>query len=63
VFGERHESPDLDDPVDLIDVPTSVAAEKGEPLRSLLRLVRLHGEAHAALQAHLRGARYRFNEP
>jgi hypothetical protein len=63
VFGERHESPYLDDPVDLIDVPTSGAAENGEPLRSLLRLVRLHGEAHAALQAHLRGARYQFNEP
>jgi hypothetical protein len=44
-------------------VPTTVAADNGEPLRSLLDLVRLHGEPHAALQAHLSGARYRFDEP
>jgi hypothetical protein len=63
VFGERHESPYLDDPVDLIDVPTTVAANNGLSLRTLLDLVRLHGEPHAALRAHLRGARYRFDEP
>jgi hypothetical protein len=63
VFGERSEAPYLDDPVDRIDVPTTIAAENGEPLRSLLRLVRLHGEPHAALQAHRRGTPYLFNEP
>jgi hypothetical protein len=63
VFGERLESAYLEDPVDLIDVPTTVAAEDGTRPGSLLQLVRLHGEPHAGLQAHLRGEEHRFDEP
>jgi hypothetical protein len=63
LFGERHESPYLLDPIGPLDVPTSVGAEDGAALRSLLDLVRLHGEAHDALEAHLRGVIFSFTEP
>jgi hypothetical protein len=63
LFGERHESAYLEDPVDLIDVPMTVAAEGGRPLRSLVQLVRMHGDRHAGLEAHLQGTQYRFDEP
>lgn len=63
LFGERHESPYLEEPVDVIDVPTSVAAENGEPLRSLLPAVRLYGERHAGFDAYVRGLSYAFDEP
>lgn len=64
VFGERLETDYLDAPIDaVIDVPTSLVAEAGQSLLTLLSLVRFRDEPHAELEAWSRGERFAFEQP
>lgn len=63
LFGPYIESGYTDVPLDAVDLPTSVSAEDATALRGLLPLVRLFGEPHPALEAHLVGDIFDFVEP
>jgi hypothetical protein len=49
--------------VSTLDVPTSITAEAGRPLTSLLDIVRFVGDPHGALDAWQQGRSFSFAEP
>ena len=63
IFGELWEGPYDVEPVSVHDVPTTISAEDGRPLTSLLERVRLYGEPHAGLEAWESGIELTFEEP
>jgi hypothetical protein len=63
LFGPRVAAPYLVEPVSTLDVPTSITAEAGRPLTSLLDIVRFVGDPHGALDAWQQGRSFSFAEP
>jgi len=63
ILGPRVGAPYLAEPVSDIDIPTSVAAERGQALHALPQLIRYRGEPHAEFEAWQRGETLAFVEP
>ena len=63
LFGEYWESPFDIRPLSLHDVPTSVSADRGGILITLLDRVRLPGQLHSALEAWRLNIDLTFDEP
>jgi RES domain len=63
IFGTRIMAPYLYEPIDLVDVPTSITAEDGRPLHSLIDLVRYQGQPHPELRAWEKREPFQFDEP
>jgi hypothetical protein len=62
LFGRRALAPYQAEPIDLSDVPGSVAGEDARPVDGLSGLIRHRGEAHPALEAYLAGDELVFAE-
>ena len=63
IFGERVAAGYLDTPIAVLDVPTSIVSDQGQPPRSLHPLVRRVGQTHAGLAAWESAAAFSFGEP
>lgn len=64
LFGRRAAAPYLTDPVDIIDVPASIVADRARPDASLVNVTRHRGvRTHAELSAYKRGEDFVFSEP
>jgi RES domain-containing protein len=63
LFGRRVLAPYQAEPIDLSDVPGSVAGEDARPVDGLSGLIRHRGEAHVALESYLAGDEFVFMEP
>jgi hypothetical protein len=63
LFGPRVAAPYLTVPVSTLDIPSSITAEAGQPLVSLLDIVRFTGDLHPALDAWQQGTTFAFVEP
>lgn len=60
IFGERTPIPYLWTPVDSVDLPACVLAERSQPPAEISPLVRHRGEPHRGLEEWEAGRRFRF---
>jgi hypothetical protein len=63
LFGPSVGAPYLVEPISPIDVPASITAHGGRPIRTLIGSVRYRRERHRALEAWRRGESVSFAEP
>jgi hypothetical protein len=63
LFGPRVAAPYLTKPVSELDIPASITADRGQPLLSLVSVVRFKGDPHVELEAWGRGRPFEFSEP
>ena len=63
VFGPRVMAPYSAEPIQQIDVPTSITAEGGRPLSTLVKQVRYLGNPHEEFKSWEHGEPFRFVEP
>jgi hypothetical protein len=63
LFGARAAAPYALEPAGAIDLPSTLTAHDGRPVRTLLDRVRFRDRPHAALEAWRAGGPFRFREP
>jgi RES domain-containing protein len=60
IFGERTQIPYSWEPIDSIDIPSCVIAERSQPPFGIHTVVRYRGESHRGLEEWSSGRAYRF---
>jgi hypothetical protein len=63
IFGPRVGGPYLLDAIGEVDIPASITAEAGRPVRALLERVRFVGQSHRELEAWQHREPFEFAEP